>query len=152
MNKCRPKGLFYVFSTNQLLCWFDTVVLHYECRRHDTPAKPRVEWGQSPIWNPGYIRTKSNIELRRSGTITRAFVLRFGSAAPLGLNKCVSMLNPGLAPRAMQGYRPYRALLSKCVVLTWVFTCTYRNEYIVLTSVFTRTYFSEYVVLKFVST
>ena len=31
-------GLFYVFSTNQLLCCFDTVVLHYECRRHGTPA------------------------------------------------------------------------------------------------------------------
>jgi len=26
---------------------------YYECRRHDTPAKPRVEWGQSPKWNPG---------------------------------------------------------------------------------------------------
>ena len=28
-----------------------------------------------------------------------------------GLNKSVSMLNPGLAPWAMQEYRPYRALL-----------------------------------------
>ena len=27
-------------------------------------------------------------------------------AAPLGLNKCVSMIDPGLAPRAMQEYRP----------------------------------------------
>ena len=26
-----------------------------------------------------------------------------------GLNKCVSMINPGLAPWAMQEYRPYRA-------------------------------------------
>ena len=84
---------------------------HYECRRHDTPAKPRVKWGQSPIWNPGYTRTKSNIELRRSGTITRAFVLRLGSAAPLGLNKCVSLINPGLAPWAMQEFRPFRAPL-----------------------------------------
>ena len=47
----------------------------------------------------------------RSGTITRAFVLRLGSAAPLGLNKCVSLINPGLAPWAMQEYRPYRAPL-----------------------------------------
>ena len=84
---------------------------HYECRRHDTPAKPRVKWGQSPIWNPGYTRTKSNIELRRSGTITRAFVLRRESAAPLGLNKYVPIINPGLAPWAMQEYRPYRAPL-----------------------------------------
>ena len=41
----------------------------------------------------------------------RAFVLRLGSAAPLGLNKCVPIINPGLAPWAMQEYRPYRALL-----------------------------------------
>ena len=84
---------------------------HYECRRHDTPAKPRVKWGQSPIWNPGYTRTKSNIELRRSGTIRRAFVLRLGSAAPLGLNKCVPIISPGRKPWAMQEYRPYRAPL-----------------------------------------
>ena len=30
----------------------------------------------------------------------------YGSAAPLGLNKCMSMINPGLAPWAMQEYRP----------------------------------------------
>ena len=42
----------------------------------------------------------------RSGTITRAFVLRLVSAAPLGLNKCVPIINPGLAPWAMQEYRP----------------------------------------------
>ena len=41
----------------------------------------------------------------------RAFVLRLGSTAPLGLNKCVSLINPGLAPWAMQEYRPYRAPL-----------------------------------------
>ena len=36
----------------------------------------------------------------------------------MGLKKCVSMLNPGLAPWAMQGYRPYRAHFSESVVLT----------------------------------
>ena len=40
-----------------------------------------------------------------------AFVLRLGSAAPLGLNKCIPIINPGLAPWAMQVYRPYRAPL-----------------------------------------
>ena len=30
--------------------------------------KPRVEWGQSPICNPGYISTEKKDELRRSGT------------------------------------------------------------------------------------
>ena len=41
----------------------------------------------------------------------RAFVLRLVSAAPLGLNRCVPIINPGLAPWAMQEYRPYRAPL-----------------------------------------
>ena len=41
----------------------------------------------------------------------RAFALRLGSAAPLGLNKYVPIINPGLAPWAMQEYRPYRAPL-----------------------------------------
>ena len=36
----------------------------------------------------------------------RAFALRLGSAAPLGLNKCVPIINPGLAPWAMQECRP----------------------------------------------
>ena len=33
------------------------------------------------------------------------------SAAPLELNKSISMINPGLAPWAMQEYRPCRAHL-----------------------------------------
>ena len=41
----------------------------------------------------------------------RAFVLRLESTAPLGLNECVPIINPGLAPWAMQEYRPYRAPL-----------------------------------------
>ena len=92
--------------------------------RHDTPAKPRVQWGQSPKWNPGYTRTKSNIELRRSGTITRAFVLRLRSTAPLGLNKYIPIINPGLAPWAMLGYRPYRASLRlpyHFIILMWLY-------------------------------
>ncbi len=31
------------------------------------------------------------------------------SAAPLGLNECILMPNPGLAPWAMQEYRPVGA-------------------------------------------
>ena len=37
--------------------------------------------------------------------------LRCGCAAPLGLNKCISLIDPGLAPWAMQEYRPFRAHL-----------------------------------------
>ena len=54
---------------------------------------------------------KSGLSSFRSGTITRAFVLRLGSAAPLGLNRCVPIINPGLTPWAMQEYRPFRAPL-----------------------------------------
>ena len=55
----------------------------------------------------------------------RAFVLRLVSAAPTGLKKCISMLNPGLAPWARQEYRPCRALCiipnqCKCIVLVSV--------------------------------
>ena len=61
---------------------------------------------------------ESNIELRRSGIITRAFVLRLGSAAPTELKKCVETINPGLAPWAMQECRPVGALrrpqLNRC--------------------------------------
>ena len=64
-----------------------------------------------PEMKPWENRGHKNYELRRSGTITRAFVLRLGSAAPLGLNRCVPIINPGLAPWAMQEYRPYRAPL-----------------------------------------
>ena len=46
-------------------------------------------------------------ELRLGAALTaRAFALRLGSAAPLGLNKCVTIINPGLAPWALQEYRP----------------------------------------------
>ena len=41
----------------------------------------------------------------------QVLALHCGCATPLGLNKCVPMINPGLAPWAMQEYRPYRAPL-----------------------------------------
>ena len=91
----------------------------------------------SPGCNEGKTRNgtlgthkQKRIELRRSGTYPRKQMpqrintlrrkttnrndtnqVRAVSAAPLGLKKCVSMINPGLAPWAMQEYRPYRALL-----------------------------------------
>ena len=73
---------------------------------------------------------QKRIELRRSGTYPRKQmpqrinILRRkttnrndtnqmrAEVPPLkGLNKCVLMVNPGLAPWAMQEYRPYRAHL-----------------------------------------
>ena len=71
---------------------------------------------QSPGWNEGKarnetlgIRRQNRKELRRSGTFGASICLGQSSAAPLGLNKYVSMITPGLAPWAMQEYRPYRA-------------------------------------------
>ena len=67
----------------------------------------------SPGWNEGKARNETlgthrqkQIELRRSGTTTRVFDFVHRSAAPMGLNKCEPMINPGLAPWAMQEYRP----------------------------------------------
>ena len=71
-----------------------------------------------PEMQPWVHTYESNIELRRSGIITRAFVLRLGSAAPTELKKCVETINPGLAPWAMQECRPVGALrrpqLNRC--------------------------------------
>ena len=79
---------------------------------------------QSPGWNEGEARhgtlgkhvqkSKSSVGAALSA---RAFALRLGSAAPVGgSKKCVSIPNPGLAPWAMQEYRPYRARFGECVV------------------------------------
>ena len=55
---------------------------------------------------------ESNIELRLGAALTgRAFVLRIESAAPTELKKCVETNNPGLAPWAVQEYRPVGARL-----------------------------------------
>ena len=81
----------------------------------------------------------------------------------MGLNKCVETINPGLAPWAMQEYRPYRAHLCflhqstnpsinylvilmrlPCVVVS---ARTRFSEYDVLVSVSTRKYFCNYVYL-----
>ena len=48
--------------------------------------------------------------------------LLWGCAAPLGLKECVSMPNPGLAPWAMNKYRPYRAPLRLPYQYTLLFT------------------------------
>ena len=72
---------------------------------------------QSRGWNEDKARNatlgkhvQERIELRRSGTFGASICHRQISAAPLGLNKCISTINPGLAPWALQEYRPCRAL------------------------------------------
>ena len=64
-----------------------------------------------PDMKPWENRKQQNSELRRSGTTARVSEFTLGCAAPLGLNEWIWKTNPGLAPWAMQEYRPYRASL-----------------------------------------
>ena len=95
----------------------------------------------SPGWNEGKARYETlGIHEQKviSSFVGAALTARvlghllWGCAAPLGLKKCISMLNPGLAPWALQGCRPYRALLSKCIVLVSVSARTCVSECVVL--------------------
>ena len=54
---------------------------------------------------------KSRMSSAGAALTARAFVLRLGSAAPTELKKCVETINPGLAPWAVQEYRPVGARL-----------------------------------------
>ena len=66
----------------------------------------------NPEMKPWVHTEKKEDELQQGAALQREHLhLRLRSAAPLGLNKCVSMINPGLAPWAMQEYRPCRAHL-----------------------------------------
>ena len=62
-----------------------------------------------PEMKPWVYADKSG--LSSVGAALSACVFVVVSAAPLGLHKYVSMINPGLAPWAMKGCRPYRAHL-----------------------------------------
>ena len=90
----------------------------------------------SPGWNEGKARYETlgkhrqkRIELRRSGTYSASIgIYPLGCAAPLGLNKCVSLINPGLVPWALQEYRPYRAhLRSTNQLLLLFYALTLKN-------------------------
>ena len=92
-----------------------------------------------PEMKPWVHTNESNIELRLGAALTgRAFVLRIESAAPTELKKCVETNNPGLAPWAVQEYRPVEALrrpqLKQCqyVALIFVITRTYSCKYVYL--------------------
>ena len=66
-----------------------------------------------PDMKPWVPTDKSKMSSFRSDTNSVSIVghLLWGCAAPTGLKECVSMPNPGLAPWAMNKYRPYRAPL-----------------------------------------
>ena len=74
---------------------------------------------QSPGWNKGKARyetlgphrQKQNELLQGAALTELVLAVRCGCAAPTGLNKCVPMINPGLAPWAMKKCRPCRAHL-----------------------------------------
>ena len=58
-----------------------------------------------------WVYTEKKMSSVGAALTEQVLALHCGCAAPLGLNKCVPMINPGLAPWAMQEYRPYRAHL-----------------------------------------
>ena len=90
-----------------------------------------------PEMKPWVHTDKNRMSSVGAALTARAFALRLGSAAPLGLNKCVSIINPGLAPWAMQEYRPYRAL---CIIPNQNVSTSYLLECLrVLTFVSART-------------
>ena len=63
-----------------------------------------------PEMKPWVHTDKSRMSSAGAALTEQVLALRCGCAAPLGLNKCVTMINPGLAPWAMQEYRPVGAL------------------------------------------
>ena len=52
-----------------------------------------------------WVHTDKN-RMSSAGAALTVRALGLGKCRPLGLNKCVSIINPGLAPWAMQEYRP----------------------------------------------
>ena len=70
--------------------------------------KPLVYTDKSRMSSVGAALTERAFGLCRCGPW---LCIRWESAAPTGLNKCVPMINPGLAPWAMKMYRPCRAHL-----------------------------------------
>ena len=75
-----------------------------------------------PDMKPWVSIDKSKMSSVGAALIARVLgYLLWGCAAPTGLNKCVSMPNPGLAPWAMKTYRPYGAHLSLSNQYTLIF-------------------------------
>ena len=62
--------------------------------------EPWVHTDKSRMSSVGAALTERAFGLCRCGP---SLCIRWESAAPLGFNKCVSMINPGLAPWALKG-------------------------------------------------
>ena len=84
----------------------------------------------SPGWNEGKARYetlgKQGHKIKssfRSGTYSVSMGFAFWLCRPFGAHKCGSMIYPGLAPWAVQEYRPYRAHPCFCypsiILLFW---------------------------------
>ena len=71
-------------------------------------AKPEME--------PWVHTDKSRMSSAGAALTERAFALDRIVPPLKGLNKCVSMITPGLAPWALKGCRPYRAHPYSCNV------------------------------------
>ena len=88
--------------------------LIYECRRHGTSSKPRVEWGQSPIWNPWYTQTKTEWAPTRSGTNRASIGCALRLCRPYGAHSAFVCVYPGfhfgLCPHYTLGYEKVSCL------------------------------------------
>ena len=80
-------------------CVIINIQVNYECRRHDTPAKPRVARVPKARTEPWVHTDKKNKSSVGAALSARAFALRLGSAAPKGAQKNVCQcLTQGLSP------------------------------------------------------
>ena len=71
---------------------------------------PRVEWGAKARYETLGTHSKSILSSEGAALSARTSEFIRSVVPPLkGLNKCVPIINPGLAPWAMQEYRPCRA-------------------------------------------
>ena len=68
--------------------------------------KAQGEMRAKPEMKPWVHADKSGMSSVGAALPTHAFDFVYRSAAPLGLNKCIDYYYPGLAPWAMQEYRP----------------------------------------------
>ena len=69
-----------------------------------------------PEMKPWVHTDKSGLSSVGAALTERAFALDRIVPPLKGLNKCVSMITPGLAPRALKKCRPYRAHPYPCNV------------------------------------
>ena len=83
-----------------------------------------------PEMKPWVHMDKSGMSSVGAALPTHAFDFVYRSAAPLGLNKCIDYYYPGLAPWAMQEYRPKGLFYDTFKINVSVRTCFDKYVYL----------------------